>query len=162
MIILRYISNRPERINDINLMSNYLFGEERANNFMQQYVPRAGRVPNPTVFTGFLINYTKFLWLIFDEENSKFIGFIQIFDLPGRNNYTGFGLHPDYSGKGIMTQCWKDAVVQFDDLNVELPLYGETSQRNTAANNFLIRNGFVHVRDTNFMGEESFLYKFII
>ena len=64
--------NRPEKRSVLESVSKAIFGSQTEIEFSEQFVPRAGRVPNPKVsnFTNFLINVPNCLWIIFIRKQS--------------------------------------------------------------------------------------------
>ena len=161
MAHLRYIQNKQGAIAQIRLLANNLFDNEEARNHMGEFIPPIARVPSSEAFTQFLIRQAIHCWIIFEVENDNNpIGFIMISNLPQRNNFVGVGLLPQFVSQRIMSNCWNEAVGQFQQLGIISPLNAETSKRNIAANNFMIKNGFTANGDTDFMGEASNAYLF--
>lgn len=162
---IKYIG-RHERIQNrelLNQISTAIFGTPEDINFAEEFVPPAGKIPNPKVanFAGFLVNGPKHLWAVFSDDNPKIpVGFILIADMPHTNSI-GFCIKRNFAIKGLMRQAWEEIKNSSEWGNITFPLYGSTSQRNAAANQFLTNIGLKFIEETNFAGEPSNKYQYI-
>lgn len=146
--------DRQSYTNVIESISQAVFGDAEKINFMEEFIPINGKVPNPKVlrFSNYLLNHIKLLWAI--RYDNEIVGFISIDDLP-HFNAIGFGINIHFAKKRIITTAWELAKSS-DKINY--PLYAYTSQRNIAANTFLLRNGFNFECELDFEGEPSNKY----
>jgi RimJ/RimL family protein N-acetyltransferase len=139
----------------IHAMAQAVYGTAEDAAFTEEFVPERGKVGEPKVqiFTNFLINNTDRLWAIFSDANKTDIaGFFLI--MP--SDEIGFGLKSTFSGQNIMTKAWKEIAVH---PAINYPLNARTSKRNLGAIRFLEKVGFVNKGETNFMGEDSWMFQ---
>lgn len=163
---IKYVG-RPERVQNrelLNKIAEAIFGAPEDVLFAEEFVPPAGKIPSPKVanFAGFLFNSPKHLWAIFSDDNPKIpVGFILIADMPDTNSI-GFCIKRNFARKGLMRQAWEEIKNSHEWGNITFPLYGSTSQRNAAANQFLTNIGFKFIEETNFAGEPSNKYLYFV
>ena len=163
---IKYIG-RHERVQNrelLNQISTAIFGTPEDVLFAEEFVPPDGKIPNPKVatFVNFLTNYTNHLWGIFADDNLKIpVGFILIADNPHPNSI-GFCIKRKFARKGLMRQAWEEIRKSPQWQSIDFPLFGQTSQRNTAANQFLTNIGFKFIEETNFAGEPSNKYLYFV
>ena len=162
---IKYIG-QTERVQNrelLNKIAEAIFGTPEDINFAEEFVPPDGKTQNPKVatFVEFLTNYTNHLWGIFSDDNPKIpLGFILIADMPHPNSI-GFCIKRNFARKGLMRQAWEEIRQSSQWQEIDFPLFGQTSQRNTAANQFLTNIGFKFIEETNFAGEPSNKYQYI-
>ena len=158
MITIEFIprEDRHSYSDVIESISEAVFGDEEKINFMEEFLPINGRIPNPKVlrFSNYLHSHFKLLWAI--RNNDEIVGFISIDDLP-HFNAIGFGINVHFAKKGIVSAAWQLAK-SFEKINYPLNAY--TSQRNISANKFIERNGFTFECELDFQGEPSNKYVF--
>lgn len=158
-MITTVLIERHQRFANQNLIddiANAVFGNVEQANFSEEFVPEAGRVPNPKKrnFANFLLNGPKLLWAI--QYDDKTVGFIIIQDMP-YPNAVGISINSDYSGKGIASEAFKQIK---SNSRVVFPLFGYTSVRNIKAQSLMEKLGFVkQSEEINFCGENSVKYK---
>ena len=143
----------------IQELAERIYGDAASVSFNEKYIPPAGRVPGQGAdrvarFCSFLQHVPRCLVIIY--EDGKCCGFILLSDNPF-NNSVGFGIHPLFARKGIMSRAWQ--LLQEQCTCFVFPLYGYTSQLNTPARTFMERHGF-QLLDSNiyFGGEPSCQY----
>ena len=162
---IKYIG-RHERIQNrelLNQISTAIFGAPEDINFAEEFVPPKAKISSPKVvtFVEFLTNYTNHLWAIFSDDNPKIpVGFILIADIPHPNSI-GFCIKRNFARKGLMRQAWEEIRQSSQWQEIDFPLFGQTSQRNAAANQFLLNIGFEFMEETTFAGEPSNKYQYI-
>ncbi|GAA4074104.1 hypothetical protein GCM10022389_19560 [Flavobacterium cheonanense] len=140
----------------INEIAEAVFGTAEQSAFSEEFVPVGGRVPAPKKenFANFLINVPELLWAV--QYNEKTIGFILIFNIPDPSSI-GFSINSNFANKGIATDAF--TLVRHSTL-IKYPIFGSTSTRNTIAQHFMLKQGFVQLPQSfNFCGEESFKYR---
>ena len=166
VMTIKYIG-QTERVQNrelLNKIAEAIFGTPEDINFAEEFVPPDGKTQNPKVatFVEFLTNYTNHLWGIFSDDNPKIpLGFILIADMPHTNSI-GFCIKRNFARKGLMRQAWEEIKNSSEWGNITFPLYGSTSQRNAASNQFLTNIGFKFIEETNFAGEPSNKYQYIV
>ena len=72
-----------------------------------------------------------------------FIGIIGIFDYPS----LFYAMHPNYRGKGIMTECVAEAVEWFHTFHPTLPLHTEVYKGNIPSIHLLQKNKFIQFNE---------------
>ena len=72
-----------------------------------------------------------------------FIGIIGIFDYPS----LFYAMHPNYRGKGIMTECVAEAVEWFHTIHPTLSLHTEVYKGNIPSIQLLQRNNFTQFNE---------------
>ena len=158
MITIEFIpkEDRHSYSDVIESISEAVFGDEEKINFMEEFLPINGRIPNPKVlrFSNYLHSHIKLLWAI--RYNDEIVGFISIDDLP-HFNAIGFGINVHFAKKGIVSAAWQLAK---SSEKINYPLNAYTSQRNISANKFIERNGFTFECELDFQGEPSNKYVF--
>ena len=153
------LNERNEQKALINQIGNVVFGTIESAKFAEEFIPEGGRLPSPKSqnFSKFLINYPTCLWAVYtDMTKSALAGFILISNLP-HDNAIGFGLNPEFKGKGLMSRAWEE--IKTNEC-VKFPLNAYTSVRNKGAISFLEKNGFNFKENINFIGEDSVHYLF--
>jgi len=141
----------------IDLIADAVLGDPEKINFMEEFLPITNRIRDPKDlrFSNYLHSNYKLLWAI--RYNDEIVGFIGIDDYRHFNNAIGFGINVNFAKKGIVSAAWQLAK-SFE--KISYPLYAGTSQRNTPANKFLEKNGFILESEFDFEGEPS--YKYVI
>ena len=84
------------------------------------------------------------LWGI--REESTLIGFIGIIGIPDYPSLF-YAIHPDYRGKGIMTECVAEAVEWFYTIHPTLPLHTEVYKGNIPSIHLLQKNNFTQFNE---------------
>ena len=137
-----------------------VFGTPEAAAFSEAFVPLRARAPHPKArhFAQFLSRHARLLWCVYsDEQHSEVAGFILIGDLP-HPNAIGFGLAPQFAGRGLMTRAWTEILASDSSSLIRYPLNAYTSARNAAALGLLERLGFELRGNIDFFGEPSCHY----
>lgn len=132
-------------------ISQAVFGSIEDAEFLEEFVPSSGRVPEPKVqnYSLFLSSSPTYLWAIYADDNQfEIAGFILI--MP--DNEIGFGLKKSFSNRNIMSKAWEE-IIKHPSLT--FPIKARTSKRNLKAIGFLEKCGFKKIGETNFMGEDS-------
>jgi RimJ/RimL family protein N-acetyltransferase len=132
-------------------ISQAVFGSTEDAEFIEEFVPFSGRVPEPKAqnYSRFLSSSPTYLWAIYsDDIQEEIAGFILI--MP--DNEIGFGLKKSLSNQGVMSKAWEE-IIKHPFLT--LPIKARTSKRNHKAIGFLEKCGFKIIGETNFMGEDS-------
>jgi ribosomal-protein-alanine N-acetyltransferase len=99
-------------------------------------------------------------WGIRLKENNKLIGSIGYYRIQWSNlrGEIGYILHPDYHGKGIMTEAMKE-IIHFGFQTMKFhTIEAVLDPENKPSENILIRNGFIkegHYKE-NFFSEGKF------
>lgn len=153
------LTERPANRELVREISRAIFGSAESADFAEEYVPHSARVPYPKAdqFSQFLLRYPKCLWAVFENDKKERVaGFVLISDLPHINS-VGFGINPDYAGKGIMLLAWNEIILNSEQC-ISFPLNAYTSQRNKPAIRFLDKIGFVPAGNIEFQGELSLKY----
>jgi len=153
------LTERPANRELVREISRAIFGSAESADFAEEYVPHSARVPYPKAdqFSQFLLRYPKCLWAVFENDKKERVaGFVLISDLPHINS-VGFGINPDYAGKGIMLLAWNEIILNSEQC-ISFPLNAYTSQRNKPAIRFLDKIGFVPAGNIEFQGDPSFKY----
>lgn len=156
---IKYVCNNEDLIKQI---AHAVFGSDEDIRFTEEFVPKAGRIPAPKRdnFSQFLTYGPKYLWAVFpDDSTIKPVGFILIADRPHFNSI-GFGINKRFSKQGLMSKAWLEIKNSPEWNQVTFPLFGNTSQRNIAANKFLQKIGFKFLNGFEFMGEPSNHYEY--
>ena len=108
MITIEFIprEDRHSYSDVIESISEAVFGDVEKINFMEEFLPINGRIPNPKVlrFSNYLHSHIKLLWAI--RYNDEIVGFISIDDLP-HFNAIGFGINVHFAKKGIVSAAWQ-------------------------------------------------------
>jgi hypothetical protein len=127
------------------------FGNDVKANFMEEFVPKGGRVPGLKTqsFAGFLLNAPELLWAI--QFDGQTVGFITVSDLP-HLNAIGFGIDVEYSGKGIVAEAFEQVKCSEQ---IKYPLFGYTSENNEKAVKLLEKLGFEKDGKIDYEGEPS-------
>ena len=84
------------------------------------------------------------LWGI--RQESDLIGFIGIIGIPDYPSMF-YAMHPDYRGKGIMTECVAEAVEWFHTFHPTLPLHTEVYKGNIPSIHLLQKNKFIQFNE---------------
>ena len=79
------------------------------------------------------------LWGI--REESTLIGFIGIIGIPDYPSLF-YAMHPNYRGKGIMTECITEITQWFVEIYPTLQLHTEVYKNNIQSQKILSRQGF--------------------
>jgi hypothetical protein len=144
---------------EISELAHRLYTYDIDVRFLEEYVPPGGRVPGSgqqrvSIFRDFLIHQPLCLVIVYVDQVC--CGFIMQLNVPFAQS-VGFGIHPEYARKGIMSRAWQ--LVLENCACFKFPLYGYTSTRNTGSNSFLLSNGFQLLQDDiYFLGERSNKY----
>jgi len=163
MHLTKYL-NPGIRHAEIRGIATSCFGNDEQVQFIEEYIPARGRVPEPKVanFEGFLLRATKHLWAIYENDaQNSVVGFVLIADIPHQNSI-GFGIEVNYARQGIMRKAWEEIEPQLVEIGVPFPLNGYTSARNEAANAFMTAIGFIlQEGEIDFEGETRALRDFV-
>lgn len=84
------------------------------------------------------------LWGI--RQDSVLIGFIGIIGIPDYPSLF-YAMHPNYRGKGIMTECVAEAVEWFHTNHPTLPLHTEVYKGNIPSIHLLQKNNFTQFNE---------------
>lgn len=84
------------------------------------------------------------LWGI--RQDSVLIGFIGIIGIPDYPSLF-YAMHPNYRGKGIMTECVAEAVEWFHTIHPTLPLHTEVYKGNIPSIHLLQKNNFTQFNE---------------
>ena len=84
------------------------------------------------------------LWGI--REESVLIGFIGIIGIPDYPSLF-YAMHPNYRGKGIMTECVAEAVEWFHNNHPTLPLHTEVYKGNIPSIHLLQKNNLTQFNE---------------
>lgn len=84
------------------------------------------------------------LWGI--RQESLLIGFIGIIGIPDYPSLF-YAMHPNYRGKGIMTECVAETVEWFHTIHPTLPLHTEVYKGNIHSIHLLQKNNFTQFNE---------------
>lgn len=106
-------------------------------------------------FRTYLSKNEGILWGI--RQKTYLIGFIGIIGIPDYPSLF-YAMHPNYRGKGIMTECVAEAVEWFHTIHPTLPLHTEVYKGNIPSIHLLQKNNFTQFNEDEqkiFMKVES-------
>ena len=144
---------------EITQLAQRLYGSEPVVRFLEAHVPLQGRVPGVgqqrvNNFRHFLLLRPRCLVLV--NVDGACVGFIMFLNVPFPDS-VGFGIHPGYAHKGVMSTAWRMVLETCPCF--KFPLYGYTSVHNEASNAFLVANGFIRLPgEIDYFGEPSHKY----
>ena len=157
MSITKFIPYGERQLNRELIVSiaSAVFGTTDDADFLENFIPFAGRVPEPKVnaFTRYLIGGPRCLWAVYHGE--QVVGFITISDQP-HTNAIGFGIKSSFSARGIMAQAWAEIK---NHPCIQYPLYAYTTENNLPSRRFLERLGFEFIERMFYLGEPSLKYR---
>jgi ribosomal-protein-alanine N-acetyltransferase len=83
-------------------------------------------------------------WSLHHREDERVIGLANIhgIDTSNRNGELGYGLNPDYWGKGLMTEALQSIITYGFNAHNLYRIEAKTAERNTNSKNLLERLGF--------------------
>ncbi len=127
----------------------------RSNDYVNRYIgrPKQTRIEEARAFITMINNgiagNQSFYWGISLKGNPSLIGTICLwnFSADRKKAELGYELHPDFQGRGIMSEAVKKVIsFAFDSLGLSL-LEANSHKENTSSTKLLLKNNFIEQQD---------------